>query len=167
MKYLELDRSKIPSLVDDLNQLLANYHIYYQKLKNFHWNLKGRNFFELHQNFETLYNRAHEDIDQIAERIQILKYRPLSTLQKYLKTAQIKEHDNFLNDRQMVEKIIDDHKILLKNMRSVLRKAEAAGDEGTIDLISGILRYVEKQSWMLDSWIGVPVEMQIDAPSMS
>ena len=42
-------------IANELNSLLANYQIYYQNLRGFHWNIQGRNFFELHEKFEELY----------------------------------------------------------------------------------------------------------------
>ena len=167
MKYLALNKDKIPALVNELNLLLANYQVYNQKLKNYHWNIKGRNFFEIHKQFEEMYSEAHIHIDQIAERVRILKSKPLSTLKQYLEKSEIKEIDNFLNDRHAIEAILNDHYILLKNARRVLRNAEAAGDEGTTDLISGIMRYIEKKSWMFDSWLVQPSEMIVEMNSLS
>jgi len=56
-----------------LNILLADYHMHYQKLRNFHWNVTGSNFFELHEKFEELYEDIKLKIDEIAERIFIFK----------------------------------------------------------------------------------------------
>ncbi len=167
MKYLALNKNKIPALVNELNLLLANYQLYNQKLKNYHWNIKGRNFFDIHKLFEEMYSEAHIQIDQIAERVRILKSKPLSTLKQYLDKAEVKEIDDFLNDRHAVESILLDHYILLQNMRRILRNAEAAGDEGTTDLIGGILRYIEKKSWMLDSWIEQPSDLHVEMSSLS
>jgi len=63
-------------LATKLNELLANYQIYYQNLRNFHWNVSGPNFFELHAKFEELYNAATLAIDETAERILTLGERP-------------------------------------------------------------------------------------------
>ena len=167
MKYLALNKEKIPALIKELNLLLANYQVYSQKLKNFHWNVKGSYFFELHRQFEKLYERSHNDIDLIAERVRILKSKPWNTLKKYLENSEIKEQEDFLNDRHIVEIIVNDHYLLLKNMRKVLRIAESAGDEGTMDLIVGMMRYIEKKSWMLDSWIEHPVTKDLKLNSMS
>ena len=52
MNYLDLDKEKIKATAKELDTLLADYHLYYQKLRNFHWNIVGRNFFDLHQKFE-------------------------------------------------------------------------------------------------------------------
>ena len=52
MNYLGLDKEKTAKTVSELNILLADYHLYYQKLRNFHWNVIGKNFFDLHEKFE-------------------------------------------------------------------------------------------------------------------
>ncbi len=161
MTYLNLERGKIPTLVNDLNVLLANYQVYAQKLRKFHWNVRGGHFFELHRQFEMMYKDAQNQIDDVAERIQILKYRPFSTLAKYLENAKIKEVDQFFSDTEMVEAIVEDHLILIACMRKVLVKAQKASDEGTVDLVSGLLRNMEKQSWKLSTWLSSPVSTEM------
>ena len=167
MKYLALNKDKIPKLVNELNLLLANYQVYNQKIKSYHWNVNGNNFFELHRQFEQLYNTAHENIDQIAERIKVLKSNPYNTLKQYLEHSEIKENNDYLNDRHIVESILNDHYLLLRNMRKVLRTAEVAGDDGTMDLISAMMRYTEQKSWMFDSWLVQPVDLRVEMSSMS
>ncbi len=152
MSYLNMQDEKLIPVVVELNTLLANYHIYYQKLRNFHWNVLGENFFELHNKFEDLYSDARLKIDEIAERILTLRYHPMSKFSDYLEISNIKESTPLQSDRDMVTELIGDHKILLEQMSKVLSKAETASDEGTIDLIGSYIRSLEKSSWMLDAW---------------
>lgn len=161
MRYLELKRESIPAITDELNTLLANYQVYYQKLRNFHWNLKGHNFFDLHVKFEEMYNDAAIKIDAIAERILTLKYRPLSVMSKYLERAEVKETDGFFSDEEMVKEILKAHRIIIANMRNLLHKTSEARDEGTTDLIAGFLKDLEGSSWMLDAWLGNPKLEQV------
>ena len=152
MSYLNMNDDKLIPTVIELNTLLADYHIYYQNLRNFHWNILGENFFELHEKFEELYTDARVKIDEIAERILTLRYHPLSNLKDYLKTATIKEVSSMQTDKEMVMSILENHSTLLKQMSKVIDKAEKANDEGTIDLIGGYIRELEKSSWMLDAF---------------
>lgn len=152
MNYLDLDKNKLEPVAKELNQLLAEYHIYYQKLRNFHWNVVGRNFFDLHDKFEEMYTDARTKIDEIAERILTLRYHPVSNLSDYLKLATVKESQSLLSDLEMVYKLLDDHEILTSQMRNVISKSEDANDEGTIDLIGAYIRELEKTSWMLNAW---------------
>ena len=152
MSYLNMNDDKLLPTVVELNALLADYHIYYQNLRNFHWNILGENFFELHQKFEELYTDARVKIDEIAERILTLRYHPMSNLKDYLATASIEEASSKQTDKQMVLSILDNHAVLLKQMSRVIAKAEKTNDEGTIDLIGAYIRELEKSSWMLDAF---------------
>ncbi|TCK69333.1 starvation-inducible DNA-binding protein [Winogradskyella wandonensis] len=152
MNYLNIEDEKLHATVVELNILLADYHIYYQNLRNFHWNILGENFFELHNKFEELYSDARLKIDEIAERILTLRYHPISNLKDYLRIATIKEAVSDITDKEMVSTILDNHAILLTQMSKVVKEAEKINDEGTIDLIGAYIRELEKNSWMLDAF---------------
>jgi starvation-inducible DNA-binding protein len=167
MKFLQIERKELPGMIDEMNTLLANFQVYYHKLRNFHWNVRGENFFELHGQFEKLYQNANAVIDDVAERIQTLKYRPLSTMKKYLETAEVKEVDAFLTDRKMVQWILNDHATIIENLNRTLIKAEQANDHGTIHLLRTIQLELEKQSWMLDTWLSKPVSVNVEEPALA
>lgn len=152
MNYLNIDEEKLAPVIIEMNVLLADYHMYYQKLRNFHWNILGKNFFDLHEKFEELYSDARVKIDEIAERVLTLRYHPISNYSEYIKTSSIKESESNLKDTEMVHEILIGHRVLLKQMSKVISKAERANDEGTIDLIGAYIRELEKTSWMLDAW---------------
>jgi len=152
MSYLGLDDKKTAITVKELNILLADYHLYYQKLRNFHWNVIGKNFFDLHEKFEELYDDAKLKVDEIAERILTLRYQPVSNFSEYLKTATVKESPSDLSDSNMIKTLLEDHGIILKQLRKVAEVADKGGDEGTIDLVGGYIGELEKTSWMLDAW---------------
>lgn len=152
MSYLNLNKEKTAITVNELNVLLADYHLYYQKLRNFHWNVVGKSFFDLHEKFEEMYDEAKLKVDEIAERILTLRYQPTSNLTDYLEISNLKESISQLTDVEMVEELLSDHGKLIQQMRSVVEKAGDAGDEGTIDLIGAYIRELEKTSWMLDAW---------------
>tara|TARA_B100001059_G_C17827347_1_gene582234 strand:- start:1780 stop:2268 length:489 start_codon:yes stop_codon:yes gene_type:complete len=143
---------KILPVVVELNTLLADYNIYYQKLRSFHWNVLGKNFFDLHEKFENMYNEAKLKVDEIAERILTLRHHPVSKFSDYLKISSLSEASSMITDQEMIEELLNDHKTMLAQMSQVLSKAEGAGDEGTIDLIGAYIRELEKSSWMLNAW---------------
>ncbi len=159
MDYLGFEQKKLIDTVTALNDLLASYHIYYQNLRNFHWNVKGENFFDLHTQFEALYNDARLKIDEIAERILTLRQRPVSRLSDYMVISKVEEAPLLEHDREMVETILENHKVLIAQMRRCITNASQAEDEGTIDMIGGFLENLEKKSWMLDAWITRKHEM--------
>lgn len=160
MNYLNLDKSKTKNTVKELNVLLADYHLYYQKLRNFHWNIIGQNFFDLHEQFEDMYNDAKVKIDEIAERILTLRFQPESNFTDYLNISNLSEASSDIEDHEMVGDLLSDHKKIIDQMRNVVEVADKNEDEGTIDLIGAYIRELEKTSWMLDAWIMKTAEKQ-------
>ncbi|MFH4969021.1 Dps family protein [Gaetbulibacter sp. M240] len=158
MNYLNMKNEDVLKVVTELNILLADYHIYYQKLRSNHWNILGKNFFDLHVKFEEMYNDAKIKIDEIAERVLTLRYHPMSTLSDYLKSSNINEVQPVTHDIDLVKETLNDHKLLLEQMYVVIKKAEEIGDEGTIDMMGGYIRELEKTSWMLSAWLKKPSE---------
>lgn len=158
MNYLGLGKDRIEGTVNELNQLLSNYHIYYQNLRNYHWNISGENFFDLHEKFEHLYNIARTNIDEVAERILTLRYTPISQLTAYLRRAEIEEAEVTNDEHEMVDTILENHRIMIQNFRRVMKEANNCGDEGTVDMMGTFLAEIEKESWMLDAWRGKKVK---------
>lgn len=152
MNYLGMDKDKVEGTVNELNTLLSNYHLYYQNLRNFHWNIQGENFLDLHEKFEELYDDARVKIDEIAERILTLRMRPVSQFSSYLDRAEVSEAGKVEEDLEMVNITLENHRIIIENMRRVIKAADAVSDEGTIDMVGGFLSNLEKVSWMLDAW---------------
>ena len=148
--FTHLETAKI---VEALNKLLANYHIHYQKLRNFHWNVEGAGFFELHQKFEEQYNEVKINIDEIAERIRIFGKKPISTLSEYLKISEIKEVYEPLTAYQMVQEELKDFEILLSFMMDVNDAANKIGDAGTVDMMITFIKKLEKKHWMFTAWL--------------
>ncbi|OUS12927.1 DNA starvation/stationary phase protection protein [Nonlabens dokdonensis] len=152
MNYLNFDIDKAKDTSKELNILLADYHLYYQKLRNYHWNIVGHSFFDLHEKFEEMYDDAIIKIDEIAERILTLRFQPTSNYSEYLELSNLKETKSELSDREMVDNLIEDHGHILSQMTKVVETADKCGDEGTIDLIGAYIRELETTSWMLDAW---------------
>lgn len=144
--------TKNSKLVDKLNQLLADYQIFYQNLRGLHWNVKGTQFFMLHEKYEELYDEAAEVVDEIAERILMIGGQPLHTFNDYLKTAGLKEAGHVSDGKKGVEIVLENSRYLLKNFNEILEIAD--GDEGTSALMSDLIGAAEKRIWMLESTLG-------------
>jgi starvation-inducible DNA-binding protein len=140
-------------VVAPLNLLLANYHIHYQKLRNFHWNIRGRDFYELHGVFENLYETVFSEIDVLAERIKIFGFRPLSNLQEYLDHSTITEQPDVPNSEEMAREIVKDFETLLSFMVDAIDAAAEVGDVATYNMIQHFIERLEKSHWMLASWL--------------
>lgn len=153
-EVISLEAKKLKPVVDHLNDLLANYHIHYQKLRGCHWNVRGNHFFTLHDKFEELYTNALTTIDELAERILTLGKAPLSTFKDYVGGADIKEVDTIgMKDVDMVKAIIDDLESLIAMQRDLLEITSEAEDEGTNDMINAFMQFNEKQNWMLRAFV--------------
>jgi len=148
-----LEKKSNQELATKLNELLANYHIYYQNVRGFHWNIKGSNFFQLHAKFEELYTNALTRIDEIAERILTLGYTPLHSFSDFIKNAQIKETHNLTSDRDTVGTTIENITYIIQLEREILKLADESDDEGTEGLISTDLNENEKTFWMLNAFL--------------
>ncbi len=148
---LEIKDSK--ALVKKLNNLLANYEVYYQNLRNFHWNVSGPNFFELHAKFEELYDAANLAIDETAERILTLGERPYSSFEEFISNSKITEAKNITNPTKMVETVRENLNTLLELERGVMMTATEHNDEGTADLMSEYIAAKEKVVWMVSAYL--------------
>jgi len=151
-KELGFESEEAQSIVDSLNILLSNYQIHYQKLRNFHWNVEGDVFFELHELFEKEYNEVKIQIDEIAERIRVFGKKPHSTLQKYLEIAEIKECDNDYPSDKMVTEILNDLDMLISYLMDAYETASEIGDIATTDMLTKFLTRTETQHWMLNAY---------------
>lgn len=149
-----LDATKSKKLADNLNDLLANYQLFYMNLRGFHWNIKGDTFFTLHVKFEELYNDIIEKIDEIAERIVTIGVTPHHSYSTFLKHSKIKEHTNVSEGAKCVEHIVADLQVLLALQRELLDMSDEINDEGTNSMMSDYIREQEKLVWMYNSYLG-------------
>ena len=153
LNRIGLDEQKVVKLAKKLNELLANYQIFYLNTRGFHWNIKGKAFFELHIKFEELYEDSVVKIDEIAERILTLGHQPLHTYTDYLRVAKIKEIKNVSDGVQALKKILKGYEVLLPLERDILELSAQAADEGTNALMSDYIREQEKLIWMYSAYI--------------
>ena len=144
---------EIENITVSLNELMANYNVHYQKLRNYHWNVKGHDFFDLHEQFETQYKEAQQHIDDIAERIRVFGKTPLSTFKEFLDLAQIKETGSDLSSDIMVREVLSDFRILLQYMFSVIDVASAQNDSGTEEMVKVFIHRIEKHHWMFTAFM--------------
>ncbi|MCB4798897.1 Dps family protein [Neotamlana laminarinivorans] len=157
LNSIGLDTEKTKALANDLNQLLANFQIYYQNLRGIHWNIKGKRFFDLHAKFEELYTDANVKVDEIAERILTLGETPLHTFEDYSKNGKVPVGKNISQDEKAVQLIVDSLSELLKIERALLEKAGDANDEGTSSMMSDFITEQEKTVWMMKAWLSETV----------
>lgn len=148
-----LDSKKSRQLSEKLNVLLANYSVFYQNTRGYHWNIKGEKFFELHLKFEELYNDLLLKIDEVAERILTLGYSPEHRYSEYKKISSIKESTHVSDGMKAVENILNSLKTIITLQRELLGLSADTGDEGTNALMSDYIRAQEKSVWMYSAFL--------------
>ncbi len=139
--------------IEQLQILLANYQLYYQNLRNFHWNVGGNDFFELHAKFEELYVDASDKVDEVAERVLTLGGHPLGNFSDYVAISTIQEADSNCSGADMVNQIIESHNILIGKVKEVIAEANENDDEGTLDILPAYVSYLEKLNWMFKAYL--------------
>jgi len=153
LNSIGLDSNKSKLLADKMNLLLANYSIFYQNTRGYHWNIKGDKFFELHIKFEELYNDLLLKIDEVAERILTLGYTPNHRYSDYKSVSEIKESKMVSDGMKAVEDILSSFKSIITFQRELLSLSEDASDEGTNALMSDYIREQEKLVWMYSAFL--------------
>ena len=148
-----IETHQADQLVEKLNDLLANYMVFYQNTRGLHWNIKGSKFFELHLKFEELYNNLLLKVDEVAERILTLGGVPVHTFDDYTQASSIKALKNVSQSAEAVKSLLDAFQILIIKQRELLDLAADANDEGTNALMSDYIREQEKMVWMYSAYI--------------
>lgn len=136
-----------------LNDLLANYQIYYQNLRGFHWNIQGKYFFELHIKFEELYNDSAIKIDEVAERILTIGHTPIHTFKDYLDTATLVPAKGVHDGVKAVETIVSNLNAIVDQQKTLRTEAEKSEDSATGDLLATFVEEQEKTLWMYNAWL--------------
>ncbi|MEQ9096043.1 MAG: Dps family protein [Phycisphaerales bacterium] len=139
-------------IISGLNGLLADAAVFRYKIQNYHWNVRGRQFFELHAQFEEMYNAWTTYLDELAERVRAKEASPLPTLARCLEHTRIAEEEGTPDDKRMVENLVADMLAIHKEVREVIDDAETAGDRTTVNLLDGIGDEIQKKVWMFRAW---------------
>ncbi|PYE52584.1 DNA starvation/stationary phase protection protein [Paenibacillus barcinonensis] len=137
-----------------LNRQVANLNVLYVKIHNYHWYVKGPNFFTLHVKFEEFYNEITVQMDEIAERLLTLKGSPAATMKEYLEMASIQEASGKEDASVMVQNLIEDFATLSSEYQEGIDLADAAEDQPTADMLTGFKADLEKHMWMLRAYLG-------------
>ncbi|WP_313636963.1 DNA starvation/stationary phase protection protein [Paenibacillus sp. FSL K6-0276] len=141
------------SLEQIMNRQVANLNVLYVKIHNFHWYVKGEQFFSLHVKFEDLYNEVTLQMDEVAERLLSIKGSPAATMKEYLDLATIQEATGKEDTRGMVQSLIEDFATISEELTEGLELAEEIKDQPTSDMFIKIRSDLEKHQWMLRSYL--------------
>jgi starvation-inducible DNA-binding protein len=147
------DRSAVVKI---LNALLADEYLLYTKTRNYHWNVEGLQFNDLHKFFEGQYEALDDIVDNVAERTRALGGSALATLAEFTQQARLKEHPGQYPDaKTMIGNLLADHESLIRQLREDLdTTASTYRDLGTSDFLTGLMEQHEKMAWMLRAFLG-------------
>jgi starvation-inducible DNA-binding protein len=137
------------TIAEGLKRLLADSYTLYLQTHNFHWNVTGPQFRELHLMFEEHYTELATAVDDIAERIRTLDVPAPGTYKAFAELSSIRETEGVPGAGDMVDILTRGHEQVVKTCREVLAPAQQAGDESTVALVSDRMRIHEKTAWML------------------
>ena len=137
-----------------LNILLADEFILYTKTRNYHWNVEGDNFIELHKFYESQYDEIDEIIDEVAERIRFLGHYSEGRLKDFLKLTHLPEQDYTNDQKVQLKNLLKDHEAIIINIRKEIKKVnDEYNDAGTADFITGVMEQHEKMAWLIRSYL--------------
>jgi starvation-inducible DNA-binding protein len=153
-----LTEAQREGVVGILNTLLADEYMLYTKTRNYHWNVVGPQFHDLHQFFEEQYNELNTTVDDVAERARSLGGKALGTLVEFSQQARLKEEPGHVpSARDMLVNLLADHETVIQQLRvDVETCADTYHDMGTNDFLTGLMEQHEKMAWMLRAFLEGP-----------
>lgn len=146
----EQNRSAIST---GLERLLAEVYTLYLKTQNFHWNVRGTEFYSLHLLFEKHYEEMAEEIDEIAERIRALGFFVEASFSSFSELSSIKEEEKVLSAKEMLNSLVQGHEVYIREARRVAEIADRELDFATVDMLGRRMGAHEKMAWFLRSQI--------------
>ncbi|WP_374549960.1 Dps family protein [Flavobacterium sp.] len=154
METIGLTKKETAISLKKLTALLADETVLYIKTRNFHWNLKGDSFMELHKLFEEQYNQIEETIDEVAERVLQLGGKAIGTMKEFIANANLKESlENDLDQKKMINELHSNHCEMCKILRDYIEKVGETKDFVTADFFTSILSQHEKNQWILGKYL--------------
>jgi starvation-inducible DNA-binding protein len=146
--------SNTEAVAFQLNKLLANEFVLYTKTRNYHWNVGGMNFFELHKLFEGQYEQLQVILDDIAERIRSIGHYAEARLVEVLKLTDLLEPENTVEPKEQLANLLNDHETIIRILRTLITEfSDTYKDLGSSDFVTGLLRDHEKMAWMLRAFL--------------
>lgn len=134
-----------------LNVLLSDLVLEYHKLQNFHWYVKGKDFFQVHAKLEELYNGVNGAVDEVAESILMIGAKPLGSMKEYLENSSIKEATNEeIKSKYIFKEVLNDFNLLLEEVKIIKKVTD---EEGNFLISSSMDEYIKqftKSIWMIN-----------------
>lgn len=150
---IEMSDDAKRACADALAKVLSDTFVLYLKTHNYHWNVEGENFRDLHEMFEEQYRDLWETTDDLAERIRALGHYAPGTFAQFARLATVKEKDDIPRANDMLRDLVADNEAVARTLRSAIATTQEAGDEASAGLLTDRLTTHEKQVWMMKSML--------------
>ena len=150
-----LSTKEITSSTNNRTIILGSEMVFYVKMRNYHWNISGNSFIELHRLIEEQYKKVEFLIDEIAERISKLGGKAIGSMQEFLKNSVLDESKTTtVGQKQMLEDLWNDHNTMAKKLREFIETLdEETKDLVTVDFLTSDLESHESMGWMLKKYL--------------
>jgi starvation-inducible DNA-binding protein len=140
-------------IANAMGKVLADTYCLMLMTQNYHWNVQGSLFRDIHLMTEEHYENIFDAVDEIAERIRALGFKSPGTMSEFNDITSVNIPNSNLSQMEMVADLLEAHETVTRSLRKALEPADNASDEATIDLITERLDFHEKTSWMLRSML--------------
>lgn len=150
-----LNKNNRQAVSNMLNTLLADEYLLYIKTQNYHWNVTGLMFNDLHIFFGKQYQQLADIVDSVAERVRALGERSHGTMQEFLDNTRLKEKPGVVPAAQeMIKNLLEDHEAIIRTLRTDIDETtNEFEDVGTNNFLSDLITRHEKMAWMLRAYI--------------
>lgn len=140
-----------PTVIEEMNKLLAESYTLYLKTHNYHWNVTGPMFHSLHLLFEAQYTELATAVDDIAERIRTLGHKAPGSYAEFARLSSVKDAEGEPDAKSMLRELAADNEQVAKRAHAVAKAAAEVADEGTVSLAGARIELHEKSAWMLSA----------------
>jgi starvation-inducible DNA-binding protein len=153
LTYNRINQKGLRMLSDSLKTLLASNFAYYLKAQQFHWNVEGPDFGELHEFFQNIYEDAYSAIDPVAEYIRYLDEYAPGSFERYSELTQIPGQTKIPRARLMIEELLANNQQMIDLLNRCFAAAEQENQQGIADFLAGRLSQHGKYHWQLRSYL--------------
>ncbi|MFN3322343.1 MAG: Dps family protein [Bryobacteraceae bacterium] len=149
-----LNEEQADGVVHIFTRLLSDEELLYTKTRNYHWNVVGPRFHDLHEFFEKQYEELAKIVDDVAEHIRYQGGRAPGTLREFLDHAQLREKPGDVPDADgMIRNLRDDHETIIRNLRHDILRCEEHRAADAVEFLSNLIVDHQKMAWMLRSML--------------
>ena len=151
---LGIPENHLQAVSEELNKLLADEVVLYFKTRNYHWNIEGPSFFELHNFYEQQYRELDNIMDEIAERVRTIGHYTEARLEDYLKLTNLLESAYTNLQSEQLKNLLAAHETIINNLRRLITLfSDRHKDLGSSDFVTQLLGKQEKMAWMVRAYL--------------